>query len=300
MRDLRGPGPDSLAGNILMQRRRASTPYWYLGNAVLVDTPNLAADRPAELPGIEPDRNPVEPAARAESTAAPALTATELRWLHHLAVRRVDRERKRIERDLHDSVQIHLIQMAVKITRAMDALEAPLEQRRETLLELRQQARQALGAVRDVCRGLYPTLLRDRGLVPALIAVADRSDGGLTIRADAHVRALRFAPHVAEHLYFFVHEAVTNAWKHASPVAGAPNLRVEVGLSLESGDLHITIRDNGRGFDPEQTPPGHGRATMEDRLHHLGGSVAIRSQPGQGTVVVGWLTLRPDHLAVAR
>jgi signal transduction histidine kinase len=250
----------------------------------------------AESEGETPGPNPAEVS---EAAGATSLSASELRWLHHLAVRRVERERKRIERDLHDGVQIHLIQIAIKITEAIDSLDAPLEQRRERLLETRQLARQALGAVRETCQGLYPSLLRDRGLVPALAALANKSER-LSVHTDEEARALKLLPHVAEHLYFFVHEAVTNAWKHAGSSGAAPSAQVEVRIELAQGALRLSIRDDGCGFDPEQAATGHGLLTMEDRMHQLGGDFAIRSQPGQGTMVVGSLPLRPELLAVAR
>lgn len=287
------------------RRRPSAASRWFLGHAVLVDGPNSTSDGSQALP----DENEAEPrsedalgecTAESESGTASYLTAAELRWLHHLAIRRAERERKRIERDLHDGVQVHLIQMAINITKSLDSLDAPIEHRRQALLELRQQAHQALGAVREICRGLYPSLLRVRGLVPALTALADRSDDHLTVHADADVHALRLLPHVAEHLYFFVYEAVTNAWKHASPSEAESRLPVEVGLSLEGDQLRITVQDHGRGFDVERTQPGHGLLTMEDRLRQLGGRLTIQSYPGRGTVVNGFLPLRPEHLAIAR
>jgi signal transduction histidine kinase len=84
-------------------------------------------------------------------------------------------------------------------------------------------------------------------------------------------------------VYFCVLEALQNAAKYARAS------RIEVRLSADDGELSFVVEDDGRGFDPATTPRGSGLQNMVDRIEALGGSLEIRSSPGEGTAVTGRL-----------
>ena len=96
----------------------------------------------------------------------------------------------------------------------------------------------------------------------------------------------RYAQEAEAAVYFCCLEAMQNVAKYAE----ASSVRVK--LRIEDGELTFEVSDDGKGFDPERTPTGAGLENMADRLAALGGSLAIRSQPGRGTTVSGRLPVR--------
>jgi signal transduction histidine kinase len=190
-----------------------------------------------------------------------------------------DAERRRIERDLHDGAQQHLVALAVGIRLVRDALSAGASPADVELLdELDRGVRESISSMRDLAHGIYPPLLRDAGLREALRAAAQRSPVDVTVVADD---LGRHSEQVEAAVYFCCLEALTNASKHA---AGAP---VTITLQAVSGELRFEVRDTGPGFDPARTVAGIGLSNMADRIGALGGEVAWHSAPGKGTAVVG-------------
>ena len=92
--------------------------------------------------------------------------------------------------------------------------------------------------------------------------------------------------------YFCILEAMQNAAKYSGGAG------VAVRLARDDGSLVFSVADDGRGFDPAATPPGSGLTNMRDRLEALGGSVEVRSHPGVGTDVSGWIPLRETPTGV--
>jgi signal transduction histidine kinase len=135
-----------------------------------------------------------------------------------------------------------------------------------------------LDNLRDLARGIYPPLLADRGLQPALEAQARRAPVPVTFEFD---NAERYPRDVEAAIYFFVLEALQNVGKYAD-AAG-----VTIRLREWEGDIDVSVIDDGRGFDPEVTPLGMGLQNMSDRLAALGGRLEIKSVPGRGTNVFG-------------
>jgi signal transduction histidine kinase len=190
-----------------------------------------------------------------------------------------DAERRRIERDLHDGAQQHLVALAVGIRLVRDGLAAKASPGDLELLdELDRGVRESITSLRHLAHGIYPPLLRDAGLGEALRAAAKRSPLDVTVVAGA---LGRHPEQVEAAVYFCCLEALANAAKHA------PGAAVTITLEAGTGELRFEVSDTGPGFDPARTPAGAGLSNMADRIGALGGEVAWRSAPGQGTTVVG-------------
>ena len=214
-----------------------------------------------------------------------ATQAEELRASRQRIVAAQDAERRRLERDIHDGAQQHLVAIAVNARLARQILEtAPL--RTGTLLdEISAQTDDALETLRDLARGIFPAVLADRGLLPALRAHAAKSVSLVQLIADASVTRARFDPRVETAVYFCCLEALQNAAKHA---ADAP---VRVCLAAQDGSLTLQVSDQGPGFDASIAHAGTGLQGMVDRLAAIGGTLEVVSAVGQGTTVYGRVPL---------
>ena len=187
-------------------------------------------------------------------------------------------ERKRIERDLHDGAQQHLVALAVGLRLVRDGLSGPDDPNAELLDELDRGVRDSIQALRDLAHGIYPPLLRDAGLGDALRAAAKRSP--LNVHIDAG--EIGRLPEQAEAaVYFCCLEALQNAAKHA------PGATVTVTLRIEGGTLVVRVVDDGPGFDPAKVAGGGGLQNMADRLGAIGGTIDLTSEPGRGTELTG-------------
>jgi signal transduction histidine kinase len=190
-----------------------------------------------------------------------------------------ERERRRIERDLHDGAQQRLVALRIELEIAEELVRVDLEGGVSRLRELEVQVDEALDELRSLAHGVYPPLLADRGLVDALETAASRS----RVRVEVQAHAVeRYAPEVESAVYFCVLEALQNALKHAK---GAR--RVLVRLDGRDGELTFRVRDDGAGAAGGVIRPGAGVTNMRDRLTAVGGQVAITSRLGVGTTVEG-------------
>jgi signal transduction histidine kinase len=191
-----------------------------------------------------------------------------------------DEERRRLERDLHDGAQQHLVGLKVKLNLA--ARQAEDAELKEALVSLQTDADDAIEALRELARGIYPPLLADQGLVTALEAHTRKSPVPVHVRADG---VDRYPRDVEAAVYFCCLEALQNVAKYADASEAVVRLREE------SGQLHFTVEDDGRGFDPATTTRGTGLQNMVDRLEALGGWIHVTSTCGRGTTVTGELPL---------
>jgi len=203
----------------------------------------------------------------------------ELQASRRRLVTTADAERRRIERDLHDGAQQHLVALAVGIRLIRDGFAESATPTDLALIdELDRGVRESIASLRDLAHGIYPPLLRDAGLREALRAAAQRSPFPVTVVAED---LGRHPEQVEAAVYFCCLEALANAAKHA---AGAS---VTLVVEAAPGELRFEITDTGPGFDPAEVPAGAGLSNMADRIGALGGEVTWRSAPGQGTTVTG-------------
>ncbi|HEX2064299.1 MAG TPA: sensor histidine kinase [Acidimicrobiales bacterium] len=190
-----------------------------------------------------------------------------------------DQERRRMERDLHDGAQQQLIAISIKLRLAKGLLAANPEEAANVLGEVQGDITGAIESLRNLARGIFPALLTQQGLAPALRAHVEKMGLDAEVAAD-DLGESRFGPKVEAAVYFCLVEALQNASKHA------PGTPVQVKLARTDGSLQASVADRGPGFSPERVTDGSGLQNMVDRLEAVGGSLEVRSGPGQGTQVL--------------
>ncbi|MFC5827501.1 sensor histidine kinase [Nonomuraea insulae] len=184
-----------------------------------------------------------------------------------------DRERRQIERDLHDGAQQRLVAAAVQSRVAQRLLATQPADVGPLLAQLRDDLSEAGAELRDLAHGIYPPQLAESGLEAALRAVARHSP----LPAEIHATDLgRYPPEIEINIYFCLLEALQNAGKHAGEHATVTiDLREKDGLSFDFYDTGIGAR-----LDALRT--GHGITNMYDRLGAIGGTLTIDTHPGEG------------------
>ncbi len=211
-----------------------------------------------------------------------ARQAEELRTSRIRIVAAHDAERRRLERNIHDGAQQHLVALSVKL-RLAKALAARDPRRGvEMLLTLAHETDVARGTLLDLASGIYPAVLEERGIGPALEDQARAGATAVVVETDG-VGRLPVETEAA--VYFVCLEAVQNAAKHARAN------RIDVRLATDGSDLRFEVTDDGVGFDAGEVATGSGLANMRDRLAAFGGEVDLTSTPGAGTTVLGRIPL---------
>jgi signal transduction histidine kinase len=205
--------------------------------------------------------------------------AVELQASRGRLVAAADEERRRIERNLHDGAQQHLVALAVKV-RLVEQLGERDPARAKTLMgQLQEDVKLAIEELRALAHGIYPPLLSSAGLGEAMNAACRRAPLPATLEADA---VGRYAPEVEAAVYFCCLEALQNAAKHAGPGASA-----HVRIWEEAGGLLFEIADDGEGFESSHDGEGAGLTNMRDRLGAVGGTLRFESATGHGTRING-------------
>jgi signal transduction histidine kinase len=203
----------------------------------------------------------------------------ELKASRQRLVAAQDQERRRIERNIHDGAQQQLVALAVKIRLAETMAKGEGAGRTATTLEqLQVDAGTALQDLRDLARGIFPPLLADKGLAEAIASQARKSSVPVDIDADG---VGRYPEEIEAAVYFCSLEALQNVAKHAHAS------RASIKLAQVDGSLIFEVTDDGDGFDPTSIGYGTGLQGMADRLDALGGTLQVRSAPGEGTAVTG-------------
>jgi signal transduction histidine kinase len=205
--------------------------------------------------------------------------AEEVRASQARIVASADAERRRMERDLHDGAQQHLVLLKMKLGVLEDAIERDPAAAKAKSAELKGDLGRALAELRDLAHGIYPSILEHDGLPAALRDAAERSPLTATVESNG---AGRYPSEVEAAVYFCCLEALQNAAKHAGEGATA-----RISLSQENGELRFEVSDDGAGFDAEGTAASAGLQNMTDRIGALGGELQVRSAQGEGTKVVG-------------
>jgi signal transduction histidine kinase len=194
-----------------------------------------------------------------------------------------DAARRKIERNLHDGVQQHLVALAVKVRLARQLAEKDPVKADQMLQELGGDLEDALQELRDLAHGIYPPLLADKGLPEALASSARRSILPVEVRA-ADIG--RYSQDLEAAIYFCCLEAMQNAGKYAGPEA-----HVTIRIWQEAGGLLFEVADDGAGFDVKKMGVGAGFTNMNDRLGAIGGTLRVESAPGRGTKILGTIPL---------
>ena len=190
------------------------------------------------------------------------------------AVESADARLRRLERDLHDGAQHRLAYIAMELDRARAKLADDPDSASELLGRAHDESKRAMVELRDLVRGIHPSVLTDRGLDAAVSGLAERCP----VPVDVDVRLDRRLPNAVETAaYYVIAETLTNVSKHA----GAQHASVEVGQI--GGLVVIEVRDDGQGGAVRR--PGSGLEGLAQRLEALDGTLTISSPPGGPTVV---------------
>jgi signal transduction histidine kinase len=206
----------------------------------------------------------------------------ELRRSRSRLVSAADAERSRIERDLHDGAQQRLVAVLVQLRLAARSARRSGDVDVDAVDALADDLEAGIEEVRRLAHGIYPPLLKMRGLPSALTAVA-RRNGPRTVVVDDGIG--RFDAAIEAALYFCCLEAVQNATKY-----GGDDVEVTIRLRCTTIDdrqeLVATVSDTGPGFDPtDAAGAGRGLENVRDRLGAVGGELVIESVIGSGTTV---------------
>jgi signal transduction histidine kinase len=205
----------------------------------------------------------------ANAEAQAALTASRAR-----IVATGDAARRRIERDLHDGAQQHLVSHALDLRAAQAAAPACSSELAQHLDRLAIGMDGVLEELREIARGLHPAILADGGLQPAVKTLARRS----AVPVDLEIQVDRRLPQPVETAaYYTVCEALTNAAKHAHATTA------DIQVTASDRVLHLRIRDDGRGG--ADFSHGSGLVGLKDRAEALGGHLRLHSPPGAGTTI---------------
>ncbi len=195
------------------------------------------------------------------------------------------RERRKLERDLHDGAQQRLVALRVKLALAAEQLETDDGTRAELVRALGAEIDATIDEVRSFARGVYPSVLTHTGLGEALRSAGRNSALPTTVRSAG---LGRYPPELEATIYFCCSEALQNASKHAR---GATEVTISLSADRAGRELHFDVRDDGAGFDVQTTQIGTGLRNLGDRLAAVGGTMTIRSTPAQGTTVQGSIPL---------
>ena len=216
-------------------------------------------------------------AAIANARAQAELTASRAR-----IAATADETRRRIERDLHDGAQQRLVSLVLQLRAAQAAVPAELGELRAELDRVAAGLTSALEELREYARGIHPAILAERGLGPALRALARRSS--VPVELDVRTKA-RLPERVELTAYYAVSEALANAVKHANASA------VHVAVDVVGGVVRVLVSDDGvGGADPAR---GSGLVGLKDRVEAAGGTLIVQSCPGEGTRLVVELPVVP-------
>ena len=203
--------------------------------------------------------------------------ADELTRSRARVVAATDRERRRIERDLHDGVQSRLVAINLRLQAARNQVHTDADATDRALLAIRHEVGLTHDELRRLAHGVYPTVLSQHGLVPAVQAAADRSP--IPVRVDlGDIGRLR--PDVESAVYFSMLEALQNAAKHAQAS------HIVVRLRRSESSVFFEVIDDGIGFSPSDGD-GVGLDNIKDRLGSVGGRLSIATVASGGTVVGG-------------
>jgi signal transduction histidine kinase len=215
--------------------------------------------------------------------------AEEIAVARRQAVAEMDGERRRMERNLHDGAQHHLVSLRMTLGLVEHGVASgQLDQAREGLSRLADQIVNAEAVLAETTSGVSSILLAERGLIAALNADLSAAHPPIVVMANETLSGRRVPQEIETAVYFCCLEAVSNARKHA------PGATVEVRLNEADGALRFTVRDDGSGFPSESAggaPGGRGLRNVTARIASVGGTLSIRSVPDAGTTIEGSVPL---------
>jgi signal transduction histidine kinase len=228
-------------------------------------------------------------AALAQTRAALQRSLVERRRLERALVGAVTRERNRIAREIHDTVAQALTGVVVQLRSAdLAVADGSLEDARQHLRHAVELARDGLGEARRSVRGLRQSALDESDLCTAAARLMDRmtQQAGVEPVFTVEGEPRQLASDAEAGVLRMIQEGLTNALRHAHAT------RFAVELMFGRRAVRLSLRDDGRGFDPIQTHDGFGLIGIKERVAALRGRLSIASAVGQGTTIVVVLPYR--------
>jgi len=200
----------------------------------------------------------------------------EVRQSRARLVEAADTERQRVERDLHDGAQQQLVTLllSMQVTKTEALRNSDLET--AELVDANMAAlKQALQELRELARGIHPTILTQAGLVPAIRSLTERCP--MPVEVTEELGDVRLAPPLEAALYFVVSEAITNAVKHSKGRRMCVSIGRRLGLAI------VEISDDGVGG--ADLSVGSGLRGLTDRVAAVGGHLVVKSDHAGGTTI---------------
>jgi signal transduction histidine kinase len=209
--------------------------------------------------------------------------ADEVRTSRRRVIEASDAERHRLERDIHDGAQQHLVALSVNLGLARVQSAANPTGALATLDALLPAVQRAVAELDNLARGIYPRLLTASG-VPEALAALGAAVPAVTLTVPKS--QVRWPRDVEAAVYFTCAEAIQNATKYAQAD------RIDVRLDATDDEVSFEVHDDGVGFELLPEDSGTGLTGMRDRVEALGGVLRVSSAPGRGTTVSGSVPLR--------
>jgi PAS domain S-box-containing protein len=212
-------------------------------------------------------------AALAAQAVANAQAREELRASRARIVEAADEARRRLERNLHDGAQQRLVSVSITLRLAQTRIPADPAEAETILRGAGEELALALEELRELARGLHPAVLTDRGLAPALEALAARA----SVPVELDIEELVLPGAIEAAAYYVVAEALTNVAKYASATAAR--------VSIRRAGAHAVIEVGDDGVGGAQPARGSGLRGLGDRVDALDGRLEVESAEGEGTCV---------------
>jgi signal transduction histidine kinase len=254
--------------------RQAVTPIERDGEpiAALLHDPALSGDPDLLRSAVAATRLAVENERLAAEVQA---QLEEVRASRARIVEAGDVERRRVERNLHDGAQQHLLGLSLGMRRLRTELRDEVDATTLADVDLLVDGmKEAIDELRELARGIHPAILSEEGIAGAVASLADRSPVPVTID---HLPEGRFSEALEATVYYVAAECLTNAAKYANAT------RVILAIDAQHGWLHVEVADNGVGG--ASPADGSGLSGLLDRVEAVGGHLTIESPAGRGTLV---------------
>ena len=265
---------DGTGQAVTMLERNGVREAAIIHDAILLEEPGLIASVASAMRlAVENDRLTAEVEAQLQ----------EVRASRARIVEAGDRERRRVERDLHDGAQQRLISLSLELRVARSALgDGGDPAVRRSLDRAAEEALAALAELRDLALGIHPLILTEAGLGAAVESLADRT----SVDVSVDVGPERYPPAVEGAAYFVISEALANVTKYAKATKAIVRVR---GL-----DDHMSIEVDDDGIGGADPRSGSGLRGLADRLAALDGTITIVSPIGGGTRISAQIpTIQP-------
>ena len=265
---------DGTGQAVTMLERNGVREAAIIHDAILLEDPGLMASVASAMRlAVENDRLTAEVEAQLQ----------EVRASRARIVEAGDRERRRVERDLHDGAQQRLVSLSLELQVARRALGEDGDPAvRRSLDRASEEALAALAELRDLALGIHPLILTESGLGEAVESLADRTSVDVAV----DIGSERYSPAVEGAAYFVISEALANVTKYAKATKATVRVR---GL-----DDHVSIEIDDDGIGGADPRSGSGLRGLADRLAALDGTITIVSPAGGGTRISAQIpTIQP-------